>query len=156
MQNKNNVIIIVLLVIIAVAVIAIALKKPKVETITVSSEVPVENTTVVQKEDSRSQELVWKNSTMFNLQYPQGVTVFETKTPYAEARFNYDGAVISWAGGVDTSCMPDGNEYGTFKPGISTVACIKGQTARIGLENVRNTISQKALDMFGEFVLRNN
>lgn len=148
MQNKStSIVIIALLIIIAAALIVIALKKPKANFV----ETAKDDVSINQYSNSDSG---WVASSNFNLKYPQGVQVYETKTPYAEIRFNYDGAVISW-GGQNSECM-EFNDYGVFKPGVSTLACLNGNQARIGLENPRNTISQKALDMFGEFVVKNN
>jgi len=101
----------------------------------------------------------WVKSPQFGLKIPSGVEVYEgdkdtpTYDKFAELSFKYDGAIISW-GGKNTECM-DNNQYGEFKYGVSTVACIAGLRAIIGLENVRDTISQKALNIFGDFVIKN-
>ncbi len=100
----------------------------------------------------------WKTSVKYGLTYPAGVEFSEGTTGQystAVAQFTYDGAIVTWGGGVDTACMTDGNEFGVFNAGTSTVACIKGQTARITAQNASATISQKALNLFGEFVLAN-
>jgi hypothetical protein len=110
-------------------------------------------------EVNNENNIVWLESQKFGLKYPKGVEWYEGYLvtdlgKFAEARFTYDGAIISW-GGQNTSCMNDADQYKVFQYGVSTIACIKGLTAGIGLENVRDTISQKALNIFGDFVLKN-
>jgi len=167
MQNTsklNTILLIVAIVLLAAGIWAILSKKgnsesttynfPISEDITSEDSIPTPNKTEIPVLSTTITE-TWSTSPVFSLQYPKGVEVYETKNPYVEVRFTYEGAVISWGGGADTFCMPDGNEYGIFQPGVTTIACVRGQTARIGVENVRNTISQKALTMFGDFVLKN-
>lgn len=60
--------------------------------------------------------------------------------------------IISW-GGPQSGC--NGNEYGVFQYGVSSVACVKNFRSQIGQVDVRSKLSQIDLNTFGDFVLKN-
>jgi hypothetical protein len=112
------------------------------------------------------QSITWIKSSKFGLYYPQGFTVSESAyltpaqqeqgAPESEGAPEFsatDGnAIISW-GGHQSYCGQ--TQYGVFTKGVSVVTCLNGITTRIGVNNVRNTITQEELNLFGEFVLKN-
>ena len=68
--------------------------------------------------------------------------------------FQYDNSLFIW-GGYDGSCMPDGNQFPEFQYGKTTIFCVKGLVSRLDVINARDEYSQKALNLFSDFILAN-
>lgn len=62
------------------------------------------------------------------------------------------GNTISW-GGPQSGCIQ--NEIEKFKYGVSLLACVKGMKAHTGLSDVRLTLPKEDINLFGDFVLKN-
>jgi hypothetical protein len=113
-----------------------------------------------------AQSITWIKSSKFGLYYPSSFTAseFVYLTPAQEEQGASESlgvpefsatngnAVISW-GGHQSGCGP--TQYGAFTKGVSVIACVKGMTARIGVENVRNKVTQSELNIFADFVQKN-
>jgi hypothetical protein len=66
------------------------------------------------------------------------------------------GNTISYGGRQNGCTMSEAqNEALIFKYGISQSTCIKDMKAYLGLSNVRKTLPQEDINLFGDFVLRN-
>ena len=73
-----------------------------------------------------------------------------------EGGYNFklpSGAIISW-GGRQSMCTSD-EQNTPYDYGNSVATCIKGVRAQIGVENVRNKITEDDMKNFEEFVLKN-
>lgn len=113
-----------------------------------------------------TQTEVWLKSPKFGLYYPSGFEVSEfyylnpvqteqgvpESQGLPEFRATNGNAIISW-GGAQSGCEP--MEYGSFQSGVSTVTCLKGMRAQVGLENARGKLSNEEIKIFGDFVLKN-
>ncbi len=115
--------------------------------------------------NNNQSQIVWVESSESQLQYPSGFIVEERYTNYPgqsssdpeanavlEFRATRGNAVISW-GGFNYECTE--NEYGPFVYGISQIACLNGVRTQLGVVNVRGALTQEDINIFGDFVLKN-
>ncbi len=125
------------------------------------------STTVQQTTQTTTQtQSSMKVSPKFGLKYPAGAQISESYylTPgqtangvpenqgASQATITISNMVISW-GSHQGACSPD--EFGSFRYGISTTACVKGMRAQAGVEDVRYALTQREISIFGDFVLAN-
>ncbi|MFA6515360.1 MAG: hypothetical protein WCT42_03815 [Candidatus Paceibacterota bacterium] len=66
------------------------------------------------------------------------------------------GNVINW-GGHQEGCQRYEIKapFSKFQYGVSTLACVKGMKANLGLNDVRLTLPKEDINSFGDFVLKN-
>ena len=173
-QNKNSIIIGMLAVLIILAAYIAFFKKGNDATKNNEVVTPTGQTQTNQNPNGPDYQpnqapvssVTWIKSSKFGLYYPQGFTVSESSylTPAQEEQgvsesqgapqfsATNGNAIISW-GGHQSSCGP--TQYGFFTKGVSVIACIQGMTAGIGVNNVRNKITQEELNIFADFVQKN-
>lgn len=108
--------------------------------------------------------ITWIKSKEFGIYYPSNWVASETwylpeslkgyseKEGTPEFSATNGNAIISWGGSM-SGCKE--SEFDAFKPGVSITACYRGMETHIGLENVRNKITDEELKTFGDFVLKN-
>jgi len=94
------------------------------------------------------------NWTITPQRYGSPVMQAEGKTDLVGYSFGLlSDAIITW-GGPQSSCSKDEPRY-KFTYGESTMACIKGLSATIGIPSARETLSAEDKKTFGDFVLKN-
>jgi hypothetical protein len=179
MQNNNSklntILLVIIIILLAIGIYFVAIKRNKIPTNTnVNVEMPtVQNTNQDLNQNSPqtqppSQTL--RTSQKFGLKYPRTMIISENyylspvqegqgvpeNRGTAQATLTAPGTnlMIAW-GGPQSSCMPDGNEFGAFQYGVSTIVCVRGMRAQAGVENVRFTLIQSEKDLFGDFVKAN-
>ena len=109
----------------------------------------------------------WIKSPKFGLFYPKDFKIIEyyqlSPAQIAQGAPETQGAptftatssgnaIITW-GGNQSACSQD--EIKNFKYGVSTEACIKDLHALVYPENVRKSLTEDEVKLFGDFVLNN-
>ena len=96
-------------------------------------------------------QIAWNTSEMWGLFYPAGWTITTSENSPGFS-FTNGNAVINY-GGNQSACSQ--NQHGVFQYGVSVSTCLNGLYSNIGLINVRSVLSQTELNVFGDFVLKN-
>ena len=169
MQNKNTIIILLTIIILILGYVAF-LKPQNVNQNYVSdNQIPVTdnttNTPTQNNTDSQADNWIYTTTPGMIIAYKSDWTVtpqyYVSTAMQAQGKTDLVGYMFTLpdgnpiiVGGAQSSCTT--KEINEFKYGVSTIACVKNMSSNVGVLNVRNTLPQNDINLFGDFVLKNS